>query len=396
VTPRDDDARLGCNENRLPTLLAQVVHHPRRDQGERKSAGSASLPLIFWTRPTTDPDANRFNLNINPGGELRGDYREPNGTIHAVSAGLVLVNQWHHVAIVKDTTRGAPGRTLLRRLYHGVQTGTTFDPNPNKPDPDLMWTIAGRLGFQFTDLIDEIRLTQRALRPEEFLIASPGPTPTPGPCVNPPPNMVGWWPGDGNANDIVGGNNGTLQGGTTFASGEVGQAFSFDGTGYVDASDSNLPVGNSSATIAAWINTTQQGEHYFVSWDSRIGNCGPVANEIALGVFTDNHLIFESCSGNVRSSTIVNDGVWHHVVGVWYGSNMAAVYVDGVDVTVNDCSSGCLPTINIISSGHLNIGQFVQASGYNFSGLVDEVQVFNRALSVSEIQAMFAAGSAGE
>jgi hypothetical protein len=205
--------------------------------------------------------------------------------------------------------------------------------------------------------------------------------------------MVSWWPGDGNADDIVGGNNGTLQGGTTFASGEVGQAFSFDGTGYVDASDSNLPVGNSSATISAWINTTQHGEHYFVSWGSRIG-CGPVSNEIALGVFGDNHLILESCGGNVRSSTVVNDGAWHHVAGVWYGSDVAALYVDGVDVTVNDCSSGCLPSIDVISSGHLNIGQLVQ-EGFNFSGLVDEVQIFNRALSASEIHAIFAAGSAG-
>ena len=59
--------------------------------------------------------------------------------------------------------------------------------------------------------------------------ATPTPTPTPGPCVEPPSGMVAWYPGDNNSNDIVGGNNGTLQGGTTFASGEVEQAFSFDG-----------------------------------------------------------------------------------------------------------------------------------------------------------------------
>lgn len=41
--------------------------------------------------------------------------------------------------------------------------------------------------------------------------------------------MVSWWPGDGNANDIIGGNHGTLQNGANFASGMVGQAFSFSG-----------------------------------------------------------------------------------------------------------------------------------------------------------------------
>jgi hypothetical protein len=50
---------------------------------------------------------------------------------------------------------------------------------------------------------------------------------TPGqvPCVPPPPNMVAWWPGDGNANDVVGLNSGTLIGGVTFPQGRVGQAF---------------------------------------------------------------------------------------------------------------------------------------------------------------------------
>src|SRR5262249_55983069 len=49
-------------------------------------------------------------------------------------------------------------------------------------------------------------------------------------CTPPPPGLVSWWPGDGNANDIRGGNNGTLQNGATFATGLVAQAFSFDGT----------------------------------------------------------------------------------------------------------------------------------------------------------------------
>src|SRR5262249_12489632 len=49
-------------------------------------------------------------------------------------------------------------------------------------------------------------------------------------CVVPPANAVSWWPGDGNANDLTGGNNGTLQGGATFAAGNVGQAFQFNGS----------------------------------------------------------------------------------------------------------------------------------------------------------------------
>ena len=48
-------------------------------------------------------------------------------------------------------------------------------------------------------------------------------------CTLPPTGLVSWWPGDGNADDIEDGNDGTLLGGVTFAPGLVGQAFSFDG-----------------------------------------------------------------------------------------------------------------------------------------------------------------------
>src|SRR5258708_6766750 len=59
-------------------------------------------------------------------------------------------------------------------------------------------------------------------------------------CVSVPSGLVGWWPGEGNTDDIQAGDNGTLQGGATFAPGEVGQAFSLNGTNaYVQAPDSS-------------------------------------------------------------------------------------------------------------------------------------------------------------
>ena len=59
------------------------------------------------------------------------------------------------------------------------------------------------------------------------LAATPGAFGAPG-CLTPPSGLAGWWPGDGNANDIVGANNGTLQGGATAtAAGMVAPGFQF-------------------------------------------------------------------------------------------------------------------------------------------------------------------------
>ena len=68
-----------------------------------------------------------------------------------------------------------------------------------------------------------------------------------GSCVSAPAGIVGWWPGDGNANDIAGTNNGTLQGGATATvTGLDGMAFSFDGTNSFvqvpDSPPSNRPI----------------------------------------------------------------------------------------------------------------------------------------------------------
>src|SRR5207244_7730303 len=73
-------------------------------------------------------------------------------------------------------------------------------------------------------------------------------------CVTPPADMIGWWPGDGDANDIENGNNGTLENGTTFAAGEVGQAFSFDGVNdRVSVPDSPL-MHLTRFSLDAWVN----------------------------------------------------------------------------------------------------------------------------------------------
>src|SRR5215467_8036394 len=73
-------------------------------------------------------------------------------------------------------------------------------------------------------------------------------------CTPPPSGIVSWWPGDGNANDIQGGNDGTLVNGATFAPGIVDQAFSFDGINdYAQAPDGGLPLGSAARTLELWM-----------------------------------------------------------------------------------------------------------------------------------------------
>ncbi len=95
--------------------------------------------------------------------------------------------------------------------------------------------------------------------------AQADPPAAPQACIPPPAGLVSWWPGDGNAQDIQGGNNGTLQNGVTFGTGEVGQAFSLDGLDdFVSVPDApNLDIPQD-ITIEAWVLLPNRNTNYFI------------------------------------------------------------------------------------------------------------------------------------
>jgi len=216
-------------------------------------------------------------------------------------------------------------------------------------------------------------------------------------CSPAPPNIVGWWPGDGNANDIIGGNNGSLAGGVTFAPGEVGQAFSFDGVGYVDIPASLNISGQ--ITVDAWVNpnefNTYQEIFANMSTSRNLGDVdlrinGPGSSTYVPGTFSWLRRETQGSVGVafVSTSTLAVAGAWQHVAAVFDGSNYL-IYVNGV------VQSGAVQADAIVSGGaDYTIGAFPGGSD-PFNGLIDEVQIFNRALSAAEIQAIYNAGVAG-
>src|SRR5262249_40165547 len=223
-------------------------------------------------------------------------------------------------------------------------------------------------------------------------LSPPGPLPG---CVTPPPNMVSWWPGDGNANDIQDSNNGTLQGGATFAAGKVRQAFSFDGVdGSVTVPDSaNLHI-TGPLTIDAWVNVTavNQALNKAILWKGN--NLGQDAtSSYSLFILTTNKFAFEIGNGAsaqlVSSTTSASPNIWTHIAAVADGSNLK-IYVNGVlENTVAQTITPYSSPFSVVMGGSGLSGNFL-------NGLVDEVEIFNRALSQVEIQSIVNAGSAGK
>lgn len=232
-------------------------------------------------------------------------------------------------------------------------------------------------------------------------------------CVQPPPSMISWWPGDGNALDIWDSNHGTLMNGATFAPGKVAQAFSFDGVNdnvkVPDSSSLNFGVG-SGFSIDAWIKTSKQDFQSIIDKREAPGNQNTkgyhlylykgllgfqMADASAPSATCSNNPLTSSCTNWVSQSQVA-DGRWHHVaVTVLRGSVTGGkLYVDGMPVLTFD------PTVrnkSLSNKADLLIAkhQFSTSTNY-FSGNLDEIEIFSRAITAAHIQSIYNAGSAGK
>jgi len=93
-----------------------------------------------------------------------------------------------------------------------------------------------------------------------------------------------------------------------------------------------------------------------------------------------------SPTGRADSTTLVNDNQYHHVAAVLDPTeNVIRIYVDGVLE-----GTGTPGAFNADSSGPLRIGN--QETTRYFDGIIDEVRIYNRALSSDEIKAIYLSG----
>jgi hypothetical protein len=213
-------------------------------------------------------------------------------------------------------------------------------------------------------------------------------------CVPAPSGLIAWWPGDGDADDIVGGHHGTLVNGVTFAPGLVGQAFSFDGVNdFVNVPHApDLSFGRTSPiTVDLWAFRTGTGSVMHLI-GKRLLTCGGgvEANyQLALNNNSGEGLGFGAacCAGNeVATGIDLPLNTWTHLAGTFDGPTYR-FYIDGQLVAT---AAGLLGPPN---TSPLKIGGSGNCA--TFAGLIDEVEIYNCTLSDAEIEAIYNANAGG-
>ena len=220
-------------------------------------------------------------------------------------------------------------------------------------------------------------------------------------CAAAPSGMAAWWGAEGDATDNLGFNNGTIFGSLGFASGEVGQAFVFDGsTSYitVPASPSlNIGATGTGITIECWIQPsafdvdTSGGP--IIEWDS--------ANTDGLQIWSGGNLNanIKDISGLAHSiqtaNNVLNTNNWQHVALTYdMTSGNAFIYLNGMVVAAKNLGQFVPQTTYPVNIGR-RTGQQIGLND-TYGGLMDELSIYNRALGSNEIQAIYLAASNGK
>ena len=229
-------------------------------------------------------------------------------------------------------------------------------------------------------------------------------------CSPPPSGLVAWWPAEGNYNDFVGTNDGTLVGSASYVTGNVGSAWNLPGNGYITVpSAANLRPPQ--FTIECWIKPANTGRPRYTADVDTIVQTYSGSAGFWLGLCWDTNYTYLGFSSKVPQGTIAfyvwitgagftllyappvpADGLFHHVAASVDDSSMN-IYLDGALAATRARPAGAV----VHSTRPFSIGRADDAAmDRQAAAAIDELSFYNRTLSPVELASIFTAGSAGK
>ena len=203
-------------------------------------------------------------------------------------------------------------------------------------------------------------------------------------------DLVAHWTGDSTAADATAnGHDGSVSG-ATYTSGVFGNAFSFDGVDDQITVAANADLEPIEFSISMWVRAGLEN-HIRLLADSTHGSG---SSGWAMQINAANNIGFAFGNGSsypeVITASLLGDGNFHHYVATLDGTNMR-MYVDSVAVGILAYSGTPLP-----SGGNIQIGNTSTISNRAFEGALDDIRIYNEALTQSQVTSLFNAVSVPE
>ncbi|MDO8460700.1 MAG: LamG-like jellyroll fold domain-containing protein [Nanoarchaeota archaeon] len=184
------------------------------------------------------------------------------------------------------------------------------------------------------------------------------------------------------------GNNGTVNGSTWNSSGKLNGGYSFDGVNdYIDAGNGASLNITTAITLGAWVYPTANGSYLRIV--AKYGDSPKFSYVLGRHETAVYFALFIQGGAQTYFGTAGNVplNVWSHVIATWDGATMRA-FVNGVDTGVTRSFTGPIATNDV----SVKMGAAPPAE-YPFNGIIDEVAIWNRSLSASEILSIYKRGA---
>lgn len=198
-------------------------------------------------------------------------------------------------------------------------------------------------------------------------------------------NLVSYYRMEGNSNDSKGSNNGTDTNVTySLANGMFGQGAGFAGNGKILLPNGSSPTGGSARSISLWAKTSSTSIETMFSSGA---NGTALLFLIHLNTSAAGDVYFSSGSYDAYTAAgTISTGSFYHIVVTYSGGNLDSttlkIYVNGVQKTLTFTATG-IPLNTTNSNFALGYDQVYNTRA--FTGQIDDVAIFSRALSSTEI-----------
>lgn len=315
--------------------------------------------------------------------EVYAQYTD--GSWTAATYGGVTTGTWYLVTGVYDS----PSKNLYLYLNGSLvatQNVGTYVPASAAGYPLYLGGDLRAGGHVTNGTIDDARVYNRALSAADVMTLY---TSTGGTSGDITTGLIHYWkldeaPGTATAADSVGGTTLTKTGSPDFAAGKINNAASFPagGTGlnnYFEAATPANMQNQSAETMSMWFKRNAAGDAVQIGRGAGDG--------ISLEAWTDNVLYFEY-TGSIYGTIPLSDTNWHMATmvfdGTQTGNNRITGYLDGVQKTLS--YSGVIGATTA-GSGTVDIGK--DGGGDTNNGLIDDVRIYNRALSASDVLTLY-------
>ncbi|MFH1587496.1 MAG: LamG domain-containing protein, partial [Candidatus Diapherotrites archaeon] len=194
--------------------------------------------------------------------------------------------------------------------------------------------------------------------------------------------LVSYWNFDSGASDVHNGNDATVNGATS-ATGILNNGYGFDGDDFILTGDTE--IGGDNYTFAAWVYNSGASASIVQAGAGNAQYFETNGANIQLGVGNGSSRITRITSGN----RLTPNG-WHHIAATWeMTADRTVLYVDGIPETFSNIG---FTGSTYWGDGVITMGRTYYASKF-FTGTMDEVGVWNRALTAEEISSLYNSGS---